>query len=256
MEHYQTLLSTIALTMGVSWASGINLYAALLVLGVGGATGNVHLPPDLQVLQDPLVILAAGVMYVAEFFADKTPGVDSGWDTLHTFIRIPAGAMLAAGAVGDVTPALEVAAGIMGGGLAATSHATKAGTRLLINTSPEPFTNWAASFTEDFMVVGGLLAALHHPLLFLLMLTLFIALVVWLLPKILRALKLMARKIGQWLGLVDKNASGEDSQQPLENNMHHLDRLQQLKQLLDSGALTAAEFEQEKSRLLLQQGAI
>ncbi|HAU15740.1 MAG TPA: hypothetical protein DCS92_18625, partial [Gammaproteobacteria bacterium] len=91
MEEYQALINTIALTMGLSWASGINLYAALLVLGVGGATGNIDLPPDLRALQDPLVIMAAGAMYAVEFFADKTPGVDSGWDTLHTFVRIPAG---------------------------------------------------------------------------------------------------------------------------------------------------------------------
>ncbi len=199
MEHYQTLLHTIALTMGVAWASGINLYAALLVLGLGGATGNIDLPPSLEVLQDPLVILAAGTMYAVEFFADKTPGVDSGWDTLHTFIRIPAGAMLAAGAVGDVTPALEIAAGILGGSMAATSHFTKAGTRLLINTSPEPFSNWFASFSEDLLVLAGLWTALYNPLLFLFLLLAFILLVIWLLPKIIRAVIAVFRKIGQWL---------------------------------------------------------
>jgi len=129
MDEYQALISVVSLTMGVSWASGVNLYAALLVLGLGGITGNIDLPPDLETLENPLVIIAAGVMYAAEFLADKIPGLDSTWDALHTFIRIPAGAMLAAGVVGDVSPALEVAAGIMGGGLAATSHATKAGTR-------------------------------------------------------------------------------------------------------------------------------
>jgi hypothetical protein len=251
VEEYQTLLSTIALTMGLSWASGINLYAALLVLGVGGSTGNIDLPADLQVLQDPLVIMAAGAMYAVEFFADKTPGVDSGWDTLHTFIRIPAGAMLAAGAVGDVTPALEVAAGIMGGSMAATSHATKAGTRLLINTSPEPVTNWIASFSEDFLVLAGLWAALNHPLIFLLFLVLFLVLVIWLLPKIFRAIKLMVRKIGQWLGMVEK-----DDPQSTNTQQHYLDRLAQLKQLLDQGALTAEEFENEKSLLLTQRDTI
>ncbi|RLT92303.1 DUF4126 family protein [Ketobacter sp.] len=245
MEEYQALISTLALTMGVSWASGVNLYAALLVLGIGGATGNIDLPPDLQSLQDPLVIMAAGAMYAVEFFADKTPGVDSGWDTLHTFVRIPAGAMLAAGAVGDVTPTLEIAAGILGGGMAATSHATKAGTRLLINTSPEPVTNWIASFSEDFLVLAGLWAALNHPIAFLIFLLVFIALVIWLLPKIFRALRLMFRKIGQWLGLVEKDAPGEPQQ-------HYLSRLAQLKQLLDQGALTQEEFETEKALLLTQ----
>ena len=99
METYQALIATLALTMGVGWASGINLYAAVFVLGLAGATGNVALPEGLQVVQDPLVIAAAGIMYVVEFFVDKTPGADTGWDSLHTFIRIPAGAMLAAGAV-------------------------------------------------------------------------------------------------------------------------------------------------------------
>ena len=192
MDSYHHLVDTLALTLGVGWASGINLYAALLVLGIAGATGDLALPPDLQVLANPLVIGAAGLMYAVEFFADKTPGVDSGWDALHTFIRLPAGALLAAGAVGDVTPALEIAAGILGGGLAATSHVTKAGSRLLNNTSPEPFSNWTASIAEDVAVFGGLWAALNHPLAFLALLVLFLLLVAWLLPKVLRAL----RKIG------------------------------------------------------------
>jgi hypothetical protein len=204
MENYDALLATLALTMGASWASGINLYAALLVLGLGGATGNIDLPPALQMLQDPLVIGAAGLMYAVEFFADKIPGVDSGWDTLHTFVRIPAGALLAAGAVGDVTPAIEISAGILGGGLAATSHATKAGSRLLINTSPEPFTNWGASFTEDLMVFGGLWAALNYPLVFLGFLIVFLLMVIWMLPKLWRLIKTVFRKVGEWLGLVEK----------------------------------------------------
>src|SRR5690606_5713717 len=136
---YEALVATLALTLGVGWASGINLYAAVFVLGFAGATGNITLPDQLQVLQDPLVMGAAGVMYLVEFFADKTPGVDTGWDAIHTFIRIPAGALLAAGAVGDVTPALEVAAGLLGGTMAGASHLTKASSRVLINTSPEPF---------------------------------------------------------------------------------------------------------------------
>ncbi|ARN74832.1 DUF4126 domain-containing protein [Oceanicoccus sagamiensis] len=204
METYETLLATLALTMGASWASGINLYAALLVLGIGGATGNITLPAELHILQDPMVIGAAGVMYAVEFFADKTPGVDTGWDTIHTFVRIPAGALLAAGAVGDVSPAMEIAAGIMGGGLAATSHFTKAGSRLLINTSPEPVSNWAASFTEDILVIGGLWAALNHPVLFLILLAVFIAMVIWLLPKIWQLVKMLAQKVGQFLGWVEK----------------------------------------------------
>ena len=139
------MIHTLALTMGVAWASGINLYAAVAVLGLAGNAGYVHLPDTLTIVEDPLVIIAACFMYCVEFFADKMPGVDSTWDALHTFIRIPAGAMLAAGAVGDVTPALAVAAGLVGGSVTAATHATKAGTRMLINTSPEPFSNWFAS---------------------------------------------------------------------------------------------------------------
>jgi len=204
MESYEALLATLALTMGASWASGINLYAALLVLGIGGATGNIDLPVELQVLQDPMIIGAAGVMYAVEFFADKTPGVDTGWDTIHTFVRIPAGALLAAGAVGEVSPAMEIAAGIMGGSLAATSHFTKAGSRLLINTSPEPVSNWAASFAEDILVIGGLWAALNHPVLFLILLVIFIAVVIWMLPKIWKLIKLLGQKIGQFFGWIEK----------------------------------------------------
>ncbi|MEQ8692420.1 MAG: DUF4126 domain-containing protein [Pseudomonadales bacterium] len=188
----------IALTMGAAWASGINLYATLAVLGIAGSSGYIELPPTLDVVQDPLVILAAGFMYCVEFFADKTPGVDSAWDGLHTFIRIPAGAMLAAGAVGDVTPALAVAAGIVGGTVTAASHATKASSRLVINTSPEPFSNWTASVAEDVAVLAGLWAAFNHPVLFLVAFVLFLALVVWLLPRLLRVIGRIGRKVGSW----------------------------------------------------------
>lgn len=189
MEQLNQVAGIIALTMGVGWASGINLYAAVLMLGILGATGNILLPPGLQILANPLVIAAAGFMYCVEFFADKTPGVDSGWDALHTFIRIPAGAALAAGAVGSTHPAVTLAAAMVGGGMAASTHATKAGTRVIINTSPEPFSNWVTSFTEDVIVIVGLWTALNHPWLFLLLLVAFILLMIWLLPRLWRAIK-------------------------------------------------------------------
>lgn len=185
----QEILAYIALSMGVAWASGINLYAAILVLGLLGLSGNMPLPETLQVLQNPIVIGVAGFMYCVEFFADKIQGVDSAWDTLHTFIRIPAGAVLAATAVGDVDPAIAVSAALVGGGLTAGTHLTKASTRLLVNTSPEPFSNIGASLAEDTAVVGGLLTALYYPSLFLVLLVVFIALMIWLLPILLRALK-------------------------------------------------------------------
>jgi hypothetical protein len=198
MEEYQSIIQILALTMGAAWASGINLYATVTMLGIAGTFGYIDLPPTLEVVQDPMVILAAGFMYCVEFFADKIPGVDTGWDALHTFIRIPAGAMLAAGAVGDVSPALAVAAGLVGGGVTAVTHATKAGSRLLINTSPEPFTNWAASIGEDFVVVIGLWAALANPALFLVVFLIFLGLVAWLLPKIMRSIAAVGRRIGGW----------------------------------------------------------
>jgi len=189
VEPLDQIANTISLTMGVAWASGINLYAAILVLGLLGSTGNITLPATLQILTDPMVITAAGVMYFVEFFTDKMPGVDTGWDTLHTFIRIPAGALLAAGAVGDVNPAVALTAAILGGGLAAGAHAVKSGSRVIINTSPEPFTNWTASIAEDVAVIGGLWIALHYPWLFLVLLIIFIGLMIWLLPRIWGGIK-------------------------------------------------------------------
>ncbi|MCG8673586.1 MAG: DUF4126 family protein [Pseudomonadales bacterium] len=252
MSEFEMLTSTIALSMGVAWASGINLYAALLVLGIGGSTGNIALPPELLVLEDPMVIGAAGLMYFVEFFADKTPGVDTGWDGIHTFIRIPAGALLAASAVGDVTPALEITAGILGGSMSAASHATKAGTRLMINTSPEPFSNWTASITEDVAVIGGLWAALNYPVAFMVFLVLFIIFMIWFLPKIWRGIKLLFRKIGEWLGFIEKTEEQSESasQQNAKSNSDALEKISQLKSLLDDGAITPDEFEHQKKHLL------
>lgn len=188
------------MTLGASWASGINLYAAILVLGFLGATGSLTLPAGLELLSDPLVMIAAGAMYLVEFVTDKVPGVDTAWDGLHTFIRIPAGALMAAGAVGDVGPAAELAVALVGGGVAAASHAAKAGTRVLINTSPEPFTNWVASITEDIGVVGGLLLALNHPAVFLALLALFFILLIWLLPKLWRGIRRVFGAVGRLFG--------------------------------------------------------
>lgn len=211
--------------MGVAWASGINLYAAVFMLGYLGMTGNIALPPDLQVLSDPLVLAAAGFMYCVEFFADKTPGVDTGWDGIHTFIRIPAGAMLAAAAVGEISPAAQLAAGLLGGTLAAGSHLTKAGSRVLINTSPEPVSNWTASIVEDIAVFAGLWAALHHPWLFLALLVLFIALTIWLLPKLWRALRKLFGAVARWFGRRATNPGVTAQADPYPPKLKH-DELQ------------------------------
>ncbi|MCU7891364.1 MAG: DUF4126 domain-containing protein [Candidatus Thiodiazotropha sp. (ex Ustalcina ferruginea)] len=220
-------IDTLALTLGAGWAAGINLYAAILVLGYLGLTGHVVLPPGLEVLSDPLVMGIAGVMYFIEFFADKIPGVDSGWDALHTFVRIPAGALLAAGAASglEVNQAAELAAALVGGTMAAGSHFTKAGSRLMINTSPEPVTNWTASIAEDLAVIGGLWAALNYPVPFIITLVIFTGIVIWLLPKIWRALKSLFRRIGALFGKepdVNDSVAKTDSGQPdLLKSLYH-----------------------------------
>jgi len=148
------------------------------------------------------VLMAAGVMYFVEFFADKIPGVDSAWDAIHTFIRIPAGAILAVGAAQglEINQAAELAAALLGGSLAATSHLTKASTRLVLNASPEPMSNWGASFAEDLAVVGGLWTALNYPWVFIVFMIVFVALAIWLLPKLWRAIKSIVSTLRGWLG--------------------------------------------------------
>lgn len=226
MDQLNLIAGIISLTMGVAWASGINLYATIFILGMLGASGNMVLPPDLQILADPLVIVAAGIMYCVEFFADKVPGVDTGWDTFHTFIRIPGGALLAAGAVGDVTPAVSLAAAIVGGSLAGGTHATKSGTRVLINTSPEPVTNWIASITEDVAVIAGLWTALYYPWAFITILIIFILLMIWWLPKIWNGVKKIFGFIGRLFGFSGKNeALHENSLKELEDKIAKEKRL-------------------------------
>jgi Domain of unknown function (DUF4126) len=180
---------------GLSWASGLRLYAVLFIVGVLGKMGFIALPEHLQILSHNGVLVASGLMLAMEFFADKIPVIDSVWDSIHTFIRIPAGALLAAGTVANIGPEWAFIAALLGGTLASGSHFAKAGSRALINTSPEPFSNWAASFGEDFVVAGGLWAALFAPVLFLIGLALFLLLMIWLLPKIWRGVRLVLKQL-------------------------------------------------------------
>ena len=196
MDGSGQLGSIIALTMGSAWASGINLYATVLVLGLMAANDVMPLPPGLQMLAHPWVIGAAGCMYVVEFFADKVPGVDTVWDTLHTLIRIPAGAILAAAAAGQTDPVLTIAAGLAGGTVSAGSHALKAGTRAMVNVSPEPVSNWALSLGEDVAVIGGIWAALNYPRLFLFLFCCFLVLTIWAVPRIWRGIAHIVRRLG------------------------------------------------------------
>ena len=184
-----TTLQSIALAALLAWASGLRLYLVVFAVGLAGYEGYVELPKALEILQHPWVIGAAGFMVVMEFLADKVPAIDSAWDAVHTFIRIPAGALLAAGATGDTLTPLTVAAGILGGTITAGTHFTKAGGRAVINTSPEPFSNWGASFTEDAMVASGIWLAFAHPVAFLVLFVLFLLLLAWLIPKVWRGIR-------------------------------------------------------------------
>ncbi len=187
------MLQQLALAGGLAWASGIRLYAAIFIVGLLGRFGYVDLPDHLLVLEHSFVLVASGVMLAAEFMVDKVPGFDTAWDTLHTFIRIPAGALLAWGAMGDATPAVQLAAAILGGAITSGTHLAKAGARAAINTSPEPLSNWTASFGEDGLLLGGLWLVFHHPLAFLILLAAFLGLLVWLLPKLLGFLRRLWR---------------------------------------------------------------
>lgn len=179
-------LAAIAVALGAGWASGLNTYAAVLVLGAAERLGLVNLPHSLEVLASPWVMGVAALLFALNFFADKIPYVDSINDVLQTFVRIPAGFLLAYGAAGGLSPEVAVIAGLLGGTLAAGTHIAKTGSRALINTSPEPFSNIAASLTEDVAVVGGLALAIAHPITFLCLLAAFVALLAWLLPKLVR----------------------------------------------------------------------
>jgi hypothetical protein len=176
----------IALAAVLGFASGIRLYAVLLVVGLAGYAGWVQLPPGLQVLSHPAVLVVAGVMFAVEFFADKLPALDTLWDAVHTFIRIPAGAALAAAALGADSTTWAVIAALAGGSLAATSHFAKAGTRAVVNTSPEPVSNLVVSTAEDVAVGGLLWLALTYPLVAAAIVLLLAAAAAWLLPKLFR----------------------------------------------------------------------
>jgi Domain of unknown function (DUF4126) len=198
LAHFDTWqLAALAATLG--FASGLRLYAVLFITGAAGYLGWVDLPPGLATLSHPLVLAASGFMCFVEFFADKIPGVDSLWDLVHTLIRIPAGAALAASVFGDSSSSAMLAAAILGGTLAAGSHFTKASSRALINTSPEPFSNWSASLTEDVAVGGLLWLAIAHPLAAAIVIALLILLMLWLLPRMWRTGRRVARRLSGFL---------------------------------------------------------
>ncbi|HEV3105716.1 MAG TPA: DUF4126 domain-containing protein [Trinickia sp.] len=183
------MLDALSLGAGLSWASGLRLYLTVLLVGVFARLGIVHLPDTLAALASPWVIGVAAVLTVVEFLADRVPALDTLWDAIHTFIRIPAGALLAAGSLGHADPTLLTIAALAGGTLAGSAHLAKAGTRALINLSPEPFSNWIASSTEDVLVFVGLALALFVPLLFLALMVGFLAFALWALPRLWRGVQ-------------------------------------------------------------------
>ncbi len=186
----------LALAAVLGFASGIRLYAVVLAVGLVGYTGWIDLPAGLQVLAHPWVLAASGFMFAVEFFADKVPALDSLWDAVHTFIRIPAGAAIAGAALGADSAAWAVVAAILGGSLAATSHFTKAGTRAAVNTSPEPFSNIATSTAEDLSVVGLLWLAFSYPVAAAGIVVLLALAAWWLLPKLFRLVRSIFTTLG------------------------------------------------------------
>ena len=188
------LVSTLGLALGASWASGLRLYAAVATLGLLGRFAGLELPGELAVVETPWVIGLAVVLLAVEFVADKVPVVDSMWDAVHTFVRVPAGAALAALAFGDYDPAWQVAAVLLGGGAALSAHGTKAATRLAVNTSPEPVSNVAASAAEDVLSVSAVVTAVLFPVAALVLVGLAVAASLVVLPRVVRALRRLFRR--------------------------------------------------------------
>jgi len=189
------LISNLALAGGLSWASGLRLYITVFAVGMMNKFGYIDLPATLDILSNPIVIAVTGMLAVIEFLADKIPYVDTAWDSIQTFIRIPAGALLAMGAINTSDPIIATIAALLGGSLAGATHATKAGSRALINTSPEPVSNIAASFTEESALITGGWLAFAHPAVFIGVLCGFILLLFWLLPKVWRGVKMVLSKL-------------------------------------------------------------
>lgn len=187
-----------ALAAAMGWASGLRLYLVVFITGLAGSLGWIPLPSGLHILQHPAMLAGSGFMLFVEFFADKIPGVDSLWDIVHSVIRVPAGAALAAGVFGADSATMGTVAGMMGGALAATSFATKASTRAAVNTSPEPFTNIAVSLAEDGAVMGAMWLATNHPIAFGITLAITLVLSVWLLLVLMKYLKAILRRLSGW----------------------------------------------------------
>jgi hypothetical protein len=195
-----SFIGTLGLAMGTAWVSGINLYAGVATLGLLGRFAHLNLPGELSVVTNWWVIGVAIGLYVIEFFADKVPLIDSAWDAIHTFIRVPAGAVLAAAAFGDFEKSIQVIAFLVGGGLALSSHGTKAATRAAINTSPEPATNITASLAEDVVAVGSIAVAPFYPVVIIIVVLIALVVSAILIPRIFRYLRSVLVRIRRLAG--------------------------------------------------------
>ena len=189
------IVAVLGTALGAAWTSGINLYATVAVLGLLQRFAGVRLPGGLEGLDNWWVIGIALFLYVIEFVADKVPYVDTVWDAIHTFIRIPAGAVLAFATTSELAPSLQIVALLLGGGLALSTHGTKATLRAAANTSPEPVTNWILSFVEDILAVGAVAVAVFHPYVILVVILIFLLVLAWILPKVWRRLRRMMSTI-------------------------------------------------------------
>src|SRR5215204_3822264 len=187
--------STLTLALGSAWTSGINLYATVSVLGLLQKFGGVKLPGGLDVLDNWVIIGIAGGLYIVEFFADKIPYVDSIWDVVHTFIRVPAGAIMAYAATNDMDTSVYTIATLLGGGFALSSHGTKAALRAGANLSPEPVSNWILSIVEDIIAFVGSILAVFAPVIIAIVLVIFAIFFAWFAPKAFRALRRIFRAI-------------------------------------------------------------
>ncbi len=192
------LLSTLAIAMGSAWVSGINLYACVATLGLLSRFSHLRLPGELEILTSWWIIGVAATLYVIEFVADKVPWIDSTWDVIHTFIRVPAGAVLAAGAFGDFDRSVQLIALLLGGGLALSSHGTKATTRAVLNASPEPVSNFVASIIEDVVAIGSTLVSVFFPILLFLIVAIGLGISIYLGSRILSFFRQTTRKVRSW----------------------------------------------------------
>ena len=183
------LINTLAIAMGAGWVSGINLYAVVATLGLLGRFADLRLPGELDVLTSWWIIGIASALYIVEFFADKVPYLDSAWDAIHTFIRIPAGAVLAATAFGEFDRSVQVVAFLLGGGLALSAHGTKASTRAAINLSPEPVSNIVLSLAEDIIAFSTILLSVFLPLVTIILIVTLLALSIYIAPRIVRVMR-------------------------------------------------------------------